>query len=105
MRSPLAAALLALVLLNPFCCHLLPYYEVGLVQNDGVLAEHGGVCIGKPDALSDRTADFIPVVWFLVITLGLTLLASHRGVMQRGWTGLLRYAGPPRHKVFSVFLL
>jgi hypothetical protein len=105
IKSPLAMALLALVLLNPFCCHLLPYHEVGLVQENSVLAEYDGVCVGKPEALSDRTADVIPVVWFWVITLCLTVLVGRRAVTQLGWTGLLRHAGPPRHKVFSVFLI
>jgi len=103
--SPVGAALLTLVLLNPFCCHLLPHYEVEFPGSGSVMTQQDGVCIGKPEVVRERTVQIAPVLWFLLITLGVRIFAMPRRIFHCRWTDLIRHGGPRRHKVCSVFLL
>jgi hypothetical protein len=98
-------ALVVLAVLNPFCCHLLPYFQTQAPQAESILVESGGVCAGKSEALRERQTEITPVLWVPAFTafVARTVVAS-RAAMEFPSDSVL-HTGPPRHKLFAVFLL
>jgi hypothetical protein len=102
---PLWVALLVLVVLNPFCCHLLPYFETEPQPSEGIWVEATGVCAGKSEALVEREVEIAPVLWVPVFTVPVAPAIAHCRALKRTWDGSFVHNGPPRHKLFAVFLL
>jgi hypothetical protein len=84
---------------------LLPYFETAQPGTEGMLVETSGVCAGKPEALPDRIVELAPVLWTPVFTLAPVDASVLRRTLRRHRSDSVFHTGPPRHKLFAVFLV
>lgn len=95
------AAVLALALANPFCCHLLPFFQAEVVQTETAFDTVDATCAGKPKA--QRADDLLvvppPVMGLLVLTPGPLLAAPLEPPPSAG----PRLGGPPRYKLLGIY--
>ncbi len=94
-------ALLVLALVNPFCCHLLPFYAAEVVQTETAFDTVDASCAGKPEAVADGELVLAPppVLGLPVAILPLLLsqVAPPNARLQP------ESGGPPRHKLLGIY--
>jgi len=103
--AAILAGVVAFALVNPFCCHLLPYFEGEPAPGERTLDEVNSPCPGKPEALPTpaiATPDFIAVIADLPGPV--MVLAPARTAWRIKASRKVR-AGPPRHVLFGVLLI
>jgi hypothetical protein len=81
--------LVALALLNPYCCKFLPYFAAEAVQTEENVEGEDQLCPGKPEAVRDEDSG-APGGW----TLGTQAVA--REVVRSVLAGVARPRTQPR---------
>lgn len=103
--AAILAGVVALALVNPFCCHLLPYFEGEPAPSERTITEAESPCPGKPEAVPTPAIappDFVAVVADLPRPV---VVPAH---VRRDWrieVARDSRTGPPRHVLFGVFLI
>lgn len=103
--AAILAGVVALALVNPFCCHLLPYYEGEAGPSERTIDEAKSPCPGKPEAVPSPA---IAPLEFVAVCEVLPRPVTVPGSTRTPWSvkaGCDSWAGPPRHVRFGVFLI
>lgn len=99
------AGVVAFALVNPFCCHLLPYFEGEPAPGERTVDEAQSPCPGKPEAVLESPAaapDFVAVMGDLPLPV---IVPVQTFTAERVDVRRVSRAGPPRHVLFGVFLI
>lgn len=103
--AAILAGVVAFALVNPFCCHLLPYFEGEPAPGERTVDEAQAPCPGKPEAVSapaPASPDFVAVIVDLPRPV---IVPAPARIAWRVQPGRDSRAGPPRHVLFGVFLI
>lgn len=88
------AALVALAVANPFCCHLLPAFAAEAVQTETAFDARDACCAGKPEAVHEDVLAVPPppplAVWWAAV-VPVSVLAPEVSRVESGCA-----AAPPR---------
>lgn len=109
-RSPatvatILAGVVAFALVNPFCCHLLPYFEGEPAPGERTVDELTAPCPGKPEAV--HASAMVPPD-LVVINADLPRPVMVPAPARTPWrikASRKARAGPPRHVLFGVLLI
>ena len=105
LTAAILAGVVALALVNPFCCHLLPLFEAEPPPGEAVFDEAASPCPGKPEAVTETGAvlpDFAGLTIDRIVPL--PTMAPGRTiawVRDRAW----ERPGPPCRILFGGFLI
>lgn len=95
--------LVALAVLNPYCCRFLPYFAADVLQTEETIEAEDELCPGKPKAVRDEDA---------LMTLGVepgfvavSPMALPRSLAAARVPPSWVPGGPslPRHKVLGIY--
>lgn len=101
--SALLVLVVALAVLNPFCCRLLPYFSPDALQTERTVESRDAFCPGKPEAVRVDLTVFAPEIREIAAA-GSTRIRSAAGESSRLPSPALRSADPlPRHKLFVTY--
>ncbi len=95
--------LVALAVLNPYCCKYLPYFVADVLQTEENVEAEDELCPGKPKALRDEDS-LIPPGIEPGFAVGSPLMASRslaRAPEPR--SRLSAGASVPRHKLLRIY--
>ncbi len=105
LTAAILAGVVALALVNPFCCHLLPLFETEPPPGEAVFDEAASPCPGKPEAVTEPGA-VLPDFAGAAVDRHVPVPAWPPGriaawARDRAW----ERPGPPCRILFGVFLI
>lgn len=103
--AAILAGVVALALVNPFCCHLLPYFEGESGPSERTIDEAKSPCPGKPEAVPSPAIAPLDFVAVCEVLPRLVIVPSPTRTSWSVKVGCDSRAGPPRHVLFGVFLI
>lgn len=102
--QPLPLVLLvALAVLNPYCCKFLPYFAADVLQTEENVEAEDELCPGKPKALRDEDV-MVPPETDLGVAVGSpSVVPRSLATAPEPWPRMPAGPSLSRHKIFGIY--